>query len=385
MTELIDKIRAAYERDQQRKNVKVSAVDQLPVNFETLTADWLTAALCGAAPGAQVESFTLGPVDSGSSNRRRIAIDYNQAGRNAGLPAGIFCKATHDLANRLVLGVSGGAEGEVIFYRHLRPLLDIEAPRPYFASFEPETFNSLIMLGDLTDTVTEFCSHKTVITRARAESELRLLAAVHGTCYRDAKAATELKRLGTWPEFFTRTLAFGMKEGSNEGFLAAKEVIPARVYARFDEVWPKTLASVERHNQFPMTLAHGDVHLKNWYVAGNGEMGLSDWQCNSRGHWSRDVAYAMTTALTVEDRRAWEKDLLAFYLRHLREQGGPQVSFEEAWLHYRQQMMTALTWWTITLRPTADLPDMQPRDITLEFIRRIATAMDDVGTMDSFS
>jgi hypothetical protein len=134
----------------------------------------------------------------------------------------------------------------------------------------------------------------------------------------------------------------------------------------------------------PNTLAHNDVHLKNWYVLPNNVMGLSDWQCCGRGHWGRDVAYTIATALTVEDRREWERELVAYYVEKLTEAGVKGVTFEEAWLHYRKQLLSALTWWTITLRPAEGMPDMQPLDITLEFIRRISTAMDDVGTLDLF-
>jgi hypothetical protein len=89
----------------------------------------------------------------------------------------------------------------------------------------------------------------------------------------------------------------------------------------------------------------------------------------------------------AHDRRSARvgKDLLRYYLDHLSAAGGPTVTFEDAWIHYRQQLMTALTWWTITLRPTKDLPDMQPRDTTLAFIGRISQAMEDVGTLDAFA
>jgi hypothetical protein len=330
-----------------------------------------------------VESFRLGSTDTGSSNRRKISVQYNEAGRAASLPTALFCKATQELANRIVLGVSGGASCEVIFYNDIRPCLDIEVPHSFFARFDPETFNSIVVLADLGAKATEFCNHNTVMTRQRAESQIELLARMHGQAYGNSVVRSRLSALPTWPEFFRSTYGFGMQEGSNAGFLAAEEVIPARLYRQFDKVWPATVESVDMHENLPQTLTHGDVHLKNWYVASSGEMGLSDWQCASRGHWGRDVAYAMATALTVEDRRAWERELMQLYIDRLRAAGGPAVKWDEAWNHYRQQLISALTWWTITLRPTASLPDMQPRDITLEFIRRIATAMDDVDTMGS--
>lgn len=384
MSSRIEQIQAAYAAEDGRRADKVYKTSDLPLSYDALTAEWLTDALCKDHAGAKVESFALGPVDTGSSNRRKIAVAYNAAGTGAGLPTKLFCKATHDLANRIVLGISGGAMGEVAFFNHVRPLLDIEVPVSVFAGYDPSNINSMVIMKDMSDDVTSFCDHNTDMTRARIESAMSLLARAHGQGYSQPAMREALTNIVTWPEFFTKTLDFGMEAGSNKGFLDGIDVIPAATFKRFDEVWPKTLQSVELHNRLPLTLMHGDVHMKNWFIAGNGEMGLSDWQCVSRGHWSRDVCYALSSALTVENRRGWERDLLGFYLDRLHAAGGPKITFDEAWRNYRQQLMTALTWWTITLAPTDDIPDMQPRDITLEMVRRIGIAVDDCGSLDSF-
>lgn len=382
-TSIIDTIQAAYERDRERNAPAISDTD-LPLSYDSITKQWLTRVLCKNVPAARVASFTLGPPDDGSSNRRTIQVQYNAAGLAAGLPTALFCKATHDLANRIVLGVSGGARGEVLFYRDIRPLLNIEAPQCYHARFDSDTFNSIILLGDISGEVTEFCTDETPMSRKRAESQIRLLAELHGRVYGDARLQKLILEIPTWPQFFHGTLGFGMKDGSSKGFLSAESVIPPRFYRRFDEVWPATLAAVAAHEALPHTLAHGDVHLKNWYVAGNGEMGLADWQCCGRGQWSRDVAYTVSTALATEDRRAWERDLLQLYIESLRASGGPVIEFDDAWQHYRQQLISALTWWTVTLTPPEGLPDMQPKRTSLEFIRRISTAIDDLDAMDTF-
>ena len=39
----------------------------------------------------------------------------------------------------------------------------------------------MVMLGDLSDSVRSFCDHRTVMTRERAESQMRQLAKLHGT------------------------------------------------------------------------------------------------------------------------------------------------------------------------------------------------------------
>lgn len=384
MQDLVQQIERAFARDAMRAALPVYSSDELPLSHEAITTEWLTDALCKGIYGAQVVALDLGPDDNGSSNRRKIRVTYNGAGMAAHLPSKLFGKATHGLANRFVLGVSGAAASEVNFYSRIRRHLAIDAPSCHFARIDTESFNSLVILDDISDDVTAFCDHRTVMNKARAESQMRLLGQLHGAAYSKPQIRAELGAFTTWPDYFRNTLGFGMKVGSEIGFQDAVDVIPPRLFARTAEIWPKTESSVARHAALPHTLAHGDVHLKHWYVAGNGEMGLSDWQCCSRAHWSRDFAYTISTALTIEDRRAWEQDLLKLYLAELKAHGGPDTTFDEGWLHYRQQLMTALTGWTITLHPAPGMPDMQPRDVTLAFVERIATAMDDVGTLDAF-
>jgi hypothetical protein len=379
-----EQIKQAYDQDLQRLGQKVYDAAELPVSFDDITAQWLTATLCRENPGAEVINWRTQPVEQGTTNRVGLCVVYNSAGEKAGLPTRLFCKASQGLSNRITLGLSGAAEAEVNFYNWVRPFLDIEAPRAAFASVDSTTCNSIVMLEDLSDSVREFCTQRTVVTRSRVEDQLGLLAKIHGAGYSDPRVRQHLDGFTTWVEYFTNTLCFGMREGSEEGFRRADDLIPHRLHKRHAEIWPATVAAVQLTQTLPPTLAHGDVHLKNWYITDTGRMGLSDWQCVSRGHWGRDFGYAIATALTIEDRRAWERDLLAFYLDHLHAAGGPKVSFDEGWLHYRQQLMTALTWWTITYNPAPDMPDMQPVETARAFVKRLATAMDDIESLDSF-
>ena len=379
MSDLVASITEHFNRDQERIGQPLRA-GELPLQYEDLTIEWLNHALCANTPGVEVESFELGAIDNGSSNRRKIRVRYTQ--EDSGLPEKLFCKASHNLVNRISLGASGAALAEKIFYTDFRAKLNIEAPQCWYAEVDTKSFNSLIMLGDVSDEVQEFCNHHTHIDLHRAQTQMSLLAEVHGPCYSDAELRGSLSKFLSWREYFEGTVAFGMDSGSNNGFLAAEEVIPPRLYRRFKEIWPATVASVLMHDSLPNTLAHGDVHLKNWYVAGPGHMGLADWQCCNRGHWSRDIAYTISTALSIEDRRQWEKQLIEQYLDELKSKGGASVTFDQAWDLYRSQLVAALAWWTFTLTPPPGLPDMQPRDITLDFIGRIATAIDDLDALD---
>ena len=128
-------------------------------------------------------------------------------------------------------------------------------------------------------------------------------------------------------------------------------------------------------------MVHSDVHPGNWYLTAEGLPGLCDWQCIAQGHWARDLAYALASMASIEQRRAWERDLVAHYLARLALHGGPRVSFDHAWQRYGGQLPGALLMWTPTLCHPPTMPDMQPEDVSLEMIRRLTTAIDDLGVL----
>ena len=378
-------IRARYEEEERANRIPRLASD-LPHRYESITPEWLTAVLCTRHPGANVTSFRLGPRDEGTSSRRRIhTLEYDAAGRAANLPSSVFCKGSLGLANRYILALNGGIEGEVTFYQRVRPALTIEAPRALHANWDPATFNSIIVMEDMTDEV-RFLRANDTLTRDRAESQLRLLATLHGAYYLSPELTTTLAPFRTWEEFFTVTAEeAGFRDSCARGFRDAREVIPERLFKREAEVWPATLKCVARHGELPRGLIHSDVHLGNWYLAPSGEVGLNDWQCTSRGHWSRDLAYALSTSLTVDDRRAWERDLLRMYLDRLADASGgrARVPFEDGFRWYRQQLFAALAWWTGTLGQPPEAPAMQPPSVSLAFIGRMAQAIDDLDALDA--
>lgn len=371
--------------ENEQHDAKVIKASEVPTSYESITDEWLTDVLCRATPGAKVVSHSFDERDDGSSNRRRIFITYNDAGQ-AALPATVFCKAAETLQNRLVLGISGAAQSEVNFYNIVRPRLDLEAPVGIYAGFDPDNFASLIMLQDLGGKV-EFCDDRTVVDWARATSQATTLAKLHSRFYQSPELGSKTLPFRTWHKWWRDMMAASPQfaESCDIAFGDSEALMPARLFRRREEIWPATDKSVARHEELPHGLIHCDVHLKNWYVTPDNVMGLSDWQIVSAGHWSRDFVYTMTTALTIEDRRKWEKELLRFYLDKMQELGVPRISEDEAWVNLRQQLMTALAFWTITLVPAPGMPDMQPERTTKEFLRRLYAAIDDHDTLDSFS
>ena len=165
---------------------------------------------------------------------------------------------------------------------------------------------------------------------------------------------------------------------------APATVIPRSIVDQKHAMWNDGLmASLASNVRLPNTFVHSDVHIGNWYVTGAGRMGLTDWQCVARGHGACDIAYSLSSALTTEDRRAWERDLVALYADRLRSHGvaAEATDPEDLWLRYRQQMFHALYNWVYTIGAGEMQPDMQSDDISMVNIARMAAAIDDLDSL----
>ena len=375
--------RVAYER---LARPKARQFDEVPCTPYAVTPEWLMAVLCGKVPGAVVTHVEVKPASAGTHERHQLKVSYNEEGRRAGLPVSIFTKSLPSIVTRMIGGFNGTARVEGSFFTQIRPQLEIEAPLCYHSAYDRRTFAAIHLLEDLVATKSAtFCNHRTYVTRAMADDMIDLLAALHGRFYGDPTLAERYRWLASYPRWFTIGAAkMGTEYYTRKAFDAAAHVIPEEVMARRDDVWPATMRALALHASEPQGLIHSDVHIGNWYRTGAGQMGLCDWQCLSRGHWSRDFAYAVTASLTPDNRRSWERELLARYVERFAEKTGVKPDFDLSFLRYRQQIVHALAMWTITLCHSPLLPNMQPEDTTLTMIERMTTAMADLDALDSF-
>lgn len=374
--------RVAYER---LARPKARLFDDVPCSPYAVTADWLTAVLCNKTPGAVVTHVEIKPASAGTHERHQLKVSYNEQGRLAGLPASIFTKSLPSIVTRMIGGFNGTARAEGNFYTQIRPQLQIEAPLCYHSAYDRNTFAAIHLLEDMVATKSAtFCNDKTVVTRAMAEDMIDLLASLHGRFYGDPTLSERYRWLAGYPRWFTiGAEKMGTEYYTQKAFDVATHVIPASILARRGDIWPATMRALALHDSEPQGLLHSDVHIGNWYRTGEGRMGLCDWQCLSRGHWSRDFSYAVTASLTPDNRRKWERELLARYIERFAEKTGVKPEFDLSFLRYRQQIVHALAMWTITLCHSPLLPNMQPEDTTIAMIERITTAMADLDALDS--
>jgi hypothetical protein len=254
--EVVKHIQECYEEEQKNPPVPRNYGD-IPISYDAMTTEWLTATLGGEHPGAVVKSFKLGPEDDGTSNRRHISLEWGGDGAES-LPASIFCKAAHGKTNRIILA-NGGTHSEVTFFNRIRPIIEIEAPTAHFAAYDPDSWRSIIMLRDMGPSAT-FCNHKTALSKTQFAQQFQILAKLHGRFYQ-SKEDFFSALLGTRERFMNNVKSLDIETVCGNGFRAAKAVIPPRMFAREAEIWPLTIKSVDRNDILPHTIVHSDVHL----------------------------------------------------------------------------------------------------------------------------
>lgn len=360
----------------------------IPSGPTAVTREWFDHVLCSNFDGVHVTAFSSEAPSSGSTVRCRYVLSYNALGEavratsvglRGGLPGSVFAKFTPSLRTRLAHSLTGTTVAEACFFNEFRPNLEIEAPWGYFAAADPRSGRSVQLMEDVAATQgATFCTPATEITRTDAEQMVTLLGTLHGTLHDDPRLTRLYRPIRTLPQWYAPVLKpVELQKYHERAMDDAAERIPASVRAARQAIWPRFLETIELNARLPRTLIHSDVHVSNWYRTADGRMGLGDWGCVAKGHGTRDLAYALSTALSIEDRRAWELDLIGLYLEAFRSRGGSPLSWTDTLDHYRQHLVGALLMWTPTLCHSPLLPDMQPREVSLTMIERITTALAD--------
>ncbi|MGI9324338.1 MAG: phosphotransferase family protein [Pseudomonadales bacterium] len=367
--------------DRHTEPVARSAED-VPWHADAITAAWLTATLGAQVEGASALTATIVGGDDGSSVRRRLHVEWNSAGQAAGLPAALFTKSTPTLPTRLSAGIAAPMEGR--FLLTLRPSVAIEAPHCYFSARDAQRGRSIHVMEDLGVTQgATFFDALSPVDHDQAQQIVDTLASLHGT-FLSSENVLPFGWLGRYEDFHAAADRSGIRAGHDAAMKQAADVIPTSVLNAKAKIWPAASAALSMHEEIARTVIHSDVHPGNWYRTAAGQMGLCDWARVCRGHWARDLAYALMTTLTVEDRRSWERELIERYLSGLEAHSGIAVMFNEAWLAYRKQSIAALLMWTPTLCPPAILPAMQPEQVSMVMIERITQAMHDLDVLSLF-
>jgi hypothetical protein len=358
------------------------AEPEVPRSPDHVDRDWLTRVLCANEPGVRVASVKRLDGGKGTTTRRSLELAYHGTATTE-LPSRLFVKCTSSLAQRLMLGLGGLIEGEPGFYNHVRPGLEIEAPTGYFAAVDPRSWHSVVLLEDVTATKhARFWGPNARTTPTQIENLLSQVAKWHAALWNSPRL-TEWSWLKTPAEQMRVIDALlALADRRRAGLRRAREVLPPTLRRRHGDLLAAMRRSMALTSQGPQTYLHGDLHIANTYLTGDGRMGIADWQVGLRGSWAFDVAYLLASSLEIGDRRACERGLLSFYIEQLARAGGDRIPEPAAWECYRQATFYPYFAWLYTLGRSRLQPNFQPAEVSLLMVERIAAAIED---LDSFA
>jgi hypothetical protein len=218
------------------------------------------------------------------------------------------------------------------------------------------------------------------VTPEQLRDLLGEVAAWHGALWDSA-------RLADWPWLKTPAAQMrvidallGLVDRTAAGAARARAVIPSALLRRAGDLRPAMRRSMGEASRRPHTYLHGDLHIANTYLTGDHTRGVCDWQVGLRGSWAYDYSYLLVTALDIDDRRAWEHDLLDFYLERLGAAGIKPAPRARAWQAYRQALFYPYFAWLYTIGRSRLQPSFQPEDVSLMMLERIAAAIADLGS-----
>ncbi len=335
----------------------------VPDTLETLQSPrWLTAALAPRFPGIEVTAVTPGPVISRVATNARFHIEC--AG---GIPEGL----SPDLCGKGYFSEVGKAfrqvgEPEAYFYRDAADATGMRVLKSVYADVDPVTRHGVLITEDVVPQGAVFLDALSDYSPEQAAESLGELAKLHSATWLNpayAQAAWLDSRLESYLLHrgvddirfnFDGPIGAGVPEGVRD----AQRLLDA--LGRLAQ---------DAKTESPWTVIHGDAHVGNLYLNGNGLPSFVDWQIVQRGPWYFDVGYHLASALTIDDRRRCENDLLRHYLAELAAGGVTPPSWDDAWRGVRRGIVYGFFLWGITLK--VDPP------ITTELLTRLGTATAD--------
>lgn len=263
-----------------------------------------------------------------------------------GVPATVVVKlASTDPTSRATGIALRNYEREVRFYQDIAATVDVRAPHCFFADWNPETGDFVIVLEDMSPA--EQGNQISGCDVEHARIAVTELSKLHGPRWNDP-TLREIDWLGRRESGDDASQLSGIFSAVKPGFLAVfgdaiRTVAGESGIAMVDELGEKINAYVAAKTE-PYTVTHGDYRLDNMLfatAAGGVACAVVDWQTPGHGNGVSDLAYFIGAGLLPDDRRRHEWDLVELYCQGV-ESYGHVLDREWVREHYRREALSGL-------------------------------------------
>ena len=341
----------------------------IPAGWDEITPAWMTDAVRRHHPDAVVSDVEVVLRDDGTNRRARLGLSYS-AGTG---PATVFAKAVDPAHAELVALPSGLFHEPRLFNAGV--VLPLDHPVVYTAIIDEDASDFLMIMEDVVARGADPRDSTRPMTVDQVASGVRGLAKLHSEFWGDRITSDPAL---SWVEPF---VAFaGLEYAPLEiAYERLGDSVPTEIPAMtgtdlFVDIWARYIGTL---TEAPQTLLHGDPHIGNTYVLPDDTVGFLDWQMVRRGNFALDLGYFLQGALTIDDRRRSERDLIEEYRGALSLPADEMPSADEVWLRYRASVAHGLAIWMATL---SGGDAWQGAEICVALAQRYAAAFVDLDT-----
>lgn len=346
----------------------------LPVEVEEITPEWMTAVLRQEHPDVTIKAVEITEEIRGTCTKLFLRLERDEAAVSAGIPETMLLKGGFEPHSRNP-NMHHMHQREVRGYSETLPALGLHHPKCYFAKYDDQVSQGIILMEDLKAKGATFCNALSPQSFEQVVDRMTALARFHARTW-DSDAIRADGRWADLPNFFEVMNGF-FYEKANEENWARFCSMPrgASCSTRFlDRQW--MVDSWERLKIYaadmPHCVLHGDIHLGNLYIDTDGTPGFFD-TISSLGPGMLELSYHVSVAVDIADRPAWEGALVQRYLDELRASGIAAPDFETAMEQYTVMMVYGhFIWMTTEAR-------YQPESINTANCARMTGAMLDNG------
>ena len=358
----------------------------IPADPAAVTAAWLTDVLRDAgvlAGDVSVASIAIEPLGAGvgvMGELARVRITYDGVAADA--PTSVIVKSPSPFEENRAQGVGLGMyAAEIRFMNELDARTTVRTPRVYLADIVAGTADFVVVMEDLGHLV--MGDQVQGVSVAQARDAVRTMADLHA-CWWGRVQTDEMEWVPSvvharieglaqmWPALWTGFNA-GFTDSLPEGGHAAGQLISEHYWGVMNHI-----------AQWPWTLLHQDYRVDNLFFDPSNPaepVVVIDWQGIGRGPGIYDLCYFLGGSLTVEDRRAAERDLVMAYHQRLVERGVTDYAFDDLWHHYRFGHLTSCST-AVLVGATFDLANERGRALVDTLASRHFQAVVDLGSTD---
>lgn len=337
----------------------------IPTSVAELTPSWLTAFLGTHGHDAPIESVTAAAVGTGQmAGSYRLSLHYDGI---TDLPSSMVAKLATGTPEQRQFG-SGAFRNEVHFYRDLVDGFTVPTPKCFAATISPTGTEFVLLLQDMGDAVQG--DQITGCTPSEAERIAVAVAGLHAPRWDDESLLDAMPLPGSAERELMDSVLAPMAEVYRATF-SPDALSDAAVDWLVREAGDWIVAPHPH-----ATLIHGDLRVDNVLVDPSGAVTVIDWQAITTGNALRDIAFLLSTSLTVEDRRKHERGIVASYHRALVTEGVTGYTLDECWDDYVGNLIQAPL--IIVFGSAAAQPTERGHAMFTTMMSRSATAIDDL-------